>query len=321
MSGAHGNTTVRMVLTSLFDWRQAIEKDGKIRPNKESKLEWLQDPLVSHIPTQVYVVDQQASGYHSTFNNARNFYPDLYNRHLKDPKAAPIRFVPLMNGFGAQECNGYLSYIITYYHHLPDVSIFLHGKPAEHNKDILKHINAVLKHWEVQDIGFLHLNTQILLPRNSMQKRNGNQFWPLWGFLPKSIPQSLEVQCCAQFMVTRERIHIRPLWFYENLLELVYETGNCAFPEIAWHIAFGESAVIDKSRSVGSYSLTDKNIETPKEPAHLKKIYLSTPLGKVQRSMLKSFFSNGGNSGFVDQLSKLEIEQILNEDAKFGHQG
>ncbi|CAM9300791.1 unnamed protein product, partial [Ectocarpus fasciculatus] len=129
-----------------------------------------------------------------------------------------------MNGFGAQECNGYLSYIISHYHHLPDVSIFLHGKPTEHNKDILKHINAILQHWEVEDIGFLHLNNQVMLPMNSMDKRNGGTFWTMWGFLKKSMPRDLRVQCCAQFMVTRERIHLRPLWFYENLLELVYET-------------------------------------------------------------------------------------------------
>jgi hypothetical protein len=303
------NMTVRMVLTNLFDGSQAwLTKDHTPVKNKGANLEWLLDPRVSDIPTQVYVVDKQ-----TTFNAVANIAPDLYSRHQNDPKAAHIRFVPLMNGLGAQECNGYLSYIISHYHSLSDVSIFVHSKPTEHNENILDHINEVLKHWTAEEIGFLHLNAGPTIYEDRL--KYFKRFWSLLGFIPKSMPKELRVSCCSQFMVTREKIHLRPLWFYENFLELVYEPpGNCAFPETLWHIIFGEPPLLPDDRLSYKYESTQNtnwNITKPQRSGDvIRKPYLTMPLGKIQGQMVNDYLKTKKN-GFSDFLTDQELTDLL----------
>ncbi len=285
------------------------ESSGWTGGKHSTDLLWLLNSSVAAIPALVYLVERQLVAKH--INAASVFYPQVYNRHLNVSHASRVDFVPLMNGFGAQECNGYLSYIVTNYHNLPDLTIFLHAKPLEHNPHILDYIRLILKDWSVQDIGFLHLNDQYY-PCHDVDHW-GNDFWATAGFLQESKPPCAMTMCCSQFFVSRSRIHLRPRWFYENLLELVYESRNCAFPELIWHMIFGESAELKEANKVLNYPISagGNSISKPTNahnPNTLDTPFLTLPLGKVQKEMINRGVKFAGN------ITSEKIKFLLEND-------
>lgn len=297
------DSDVRIVLTSLYH-----ESSGWTT-GKQSNLMWMLQPEVAAIPSLVYVVDAQLPG--KKLNSAKDHYPEVYQRHIKIPNASRVDFVPLLNGFGAQECNGYLTYIVSNYHHLPELTIFLHGKPLDHNTKMFEYIKLVMKDWKVEDIGFLHLN-EFQKPCHVIDFW-GKEFWDLTGFLPESKPGCATTMCCSQFIVSRARIHLRPRWFYENFLELIYESKNCAYPEHVWHMIFGEGAHLKDNNKVVHYQISEdgKSIEAPTKSKNANTIdapFLTIPLGKIQKEML----SNGHK--FADRLSPDKIKSLIEND-------
>lgn len=66
-------------------------------------------------------------------------------------------------------------------------------------------------------------------------------------FLETSLPSSVGVACCAQFAVTRERIHQRPLKDYQHYKQWLLDTPLTDYDsgrifEYLWHIMFGQPA-------------------------------------------------------------------------------
>lgn len=58
---------------------------------------------------------------------------------------------------------------------------------------------------------------------------------------------------CPVSCYSGDRIRLRPLAFYANLLQLTYEASKCAFQEHIWHIVFGEASDLSRDRCAAFY--------------------------------------------------------------------
>ncbi|KYG43150.1 hypothetical protein M433DRAFT_55703, partial [Acidomyces richmondensis BFW] len=123
-----------------------------------------------------------------------------------------------------REANIYLSYIINFYDSLPDVAIFMHShRTAWHNNDLLDSDAALTVrnlsparvistgyvnlrcHWNPGCPDWIHPGTT----RENDEKHEEIVFASAWTelFPNITVPRSLSQPCCAQFAVSRERIH------------------------------------------------------------------------------------------------------------------
>jgi hypothetical protein len=151
-----------------------------------------------------------------------------------------LQAVSVPNPGRAQECPGYLRYMAQRYDTLPDVSIFLHGYPFDHNPDIIKEIGTFIrlasKTGTLPPMDFVHLNTDAY-PERCLRVSKLHQLQKI--FLSPADPGCLAmVYCCAQFMVTREtirRIHRR---IYQRALNVTSSSQDCSNMEHSWHALF-----------------------------------------------------------------------------------
>ncbi len=146
------------------------------------------------------------------------------------------------HNYGRQlgECPGYLRYLYEHYDALPDVSVFLHGYPYDHNPDIIRDlttfIDRVAEYSTLPAMDYVHLNTYAIRDR----------CLPIMGgilshmFSNSSHPGCLApTYCCAQFMVTREAIRRIHRDVYRKTLEVAIEKGTgCGELEHSWHMLF-----------------------------------------------------------------------------------
>ena len=245
VSKARSAVPFQMVVPLLHDgaqnWKQSNGEMG----------DFMLDRSVEDIPIEVMSMDRLYDPNEIT----SMFRPELVYSHLLN-RTGKIEFVPLVNGNKAQECPAYLTHILRNYHNLPDVSIFVHANPLVHgNPHILQDIRYIVHHWTPDEIGFLHLNHYpICRPGIPLaDDRDWMTAWALLGFKVDAMPSYIQSQCCAQFMVTRERILLRPRWFYEQLLKFTYQVQKCAFQEHYWHLFFGEGPFVPIERTIAYY--------------------------------------------------------------------
>jgi hypothetical protein len=176
----------------------------------------------------------------------------------------------MVNGLGAAEVVGYLSFILQRWNTLPDVTIFLHAIPESHNPDILQHLHHVVagddndddhhhhhnSPWTLEQIGFLQLNDEIIVCRDARGDHSRGTWelqWELLGFDPQQLPGRIKVPCCAQFMVTKDRILLRSQTFYQQALKVAYELHDAHFFEHYWHLFWGEPAILPDDRELRTY--------------------------------------------------------------------
>jgi hypothetical protein len=148
------------------------------------------------------------------------------------------------------DASAYLYYIVTHYNRLPDHVAFIHG-----------HEEA----WHMKAGGILEQLSSLPLRSNMYHTLNncyiydwkaGNNFydalakvWPV--YFQKwlgDLPPFLLHDCCAQFVVSRDRILGRPLEAYQSWFELTQDTSlpaklSAYFFEYTWHLIMGEPAV------------------------------------------------------------------------------
>lgn len=271
-----------MVVTLLHNnsqnWKRGRSDDGR----------FLLSPEVQDIPVTVCSPDELVS--ETVYQNGletKHFRPEeegVYDHLVSSNRSGSLRFLPIVNGKRGQEVPGYLNYILHNYDVLPDVVIFLHSNPFAHGKNILNNIRYVVDHWTPQQIGFLHLNENVMC-RSSGGGGAWGRFWELLGFNLSHVPTYIKQPCCAQFMVTRDRIHLRPKWFYQQLLKLTYTRSESAFQEHYWHIFFGESAILADDREIQHYF--HSNWTRPVRDAVLHNPYPSLPCSKSMRPWLE----------------------------------
>jgi hypothetical protein len=236
--------------------------------------EWLLAPEIADIPVTIIAPDPL---FQSETKTHTYFQPELAFSHLLN-RTGRVQFVPMLNGGkGAGEAPGYNAFILNNYETLPDVTIFLHANPSAHSNTILKDLEHVRQSWTPEQIGFLHLNYMSVC--RPVGNTMGREFWPNYyrslGFDSAYMPYYAHVPCCAQFMVAKERILLRPKWFYQQLMKMSYMEEGGLFSEHFWHVFFGESPLLSDDRQVKLYALS--NWTRPIEPAVLHNPYPNEP--------------------------------------------
>jgi hypothetical protein len=152
------------------------------------------------------------------------------------------------------EVSSYLRFIVTHYDNLPHKIAFIHGhQTAWHQK---KDIIETLQKGEWKQSEYTSLNNFII---DDWKKGHSlwdklYTIWPIYfkNYLNIDLPERLYSDCCAQFVVSRNRIHKHPKEAYEKWFNLVmgdhtkYDMNNKDIAvgfEWIWHIIFGEPAV------------------------------------------------------------------------------
>lgn len=162
------------------------------------------------------------------------------------------------------EGSAYLSYIISHYHALPDVMVFLHARRYQwHNDDpMYDHIPLLnrLRTSHVTRMGYTNL-------RCAWEPGCPNEIAPdpefedgVFGiraayartftelFPGEPIPEKVAHQCCAQFALSRDKILEKPVRYYEKIRQWLWETDlhpgrSGRIMEYMWHIIFSMSPV------------------------------------------------------------------------------
>ncbi|KAK8156559.1 hypothetical protein BKA80DRAFT_345684 [Phyllosticta citrichinensis] len=141
------------------------------------------------------------------------------------------------------EVMAYLTYIIDFYDHLPDVSIFMHAHEfAWHNNELLEMSSAaMLTHLNLRKVvrdGYVNLRCHRYpsCPDHLFPFAKNHSVWDVpeesifadaWmEILPhEPVPEVLSQPCCAQFAVSRERIRALPRAQYKHFRKwLMYTT-------------------------------------------------------------------------------------------------
>lgn len=244
--------------------------------------EWLLAPEIADIPVTVISPDPLFQSENKTH---AYFQPETAYSHLLN-RTGRVQFAPLLNGGpGAKEAPGYTSFILNNYNALPDVTIFVHADPfAFGHSNIIKDLEHVRQHWTPEQIGFLHLNYLTLCRRvgkNAEGHENWGNYYQTLGFDPTHMPLYVIVPCCAQFMVTKERIRLRPKWFYQQLMKMSYIEEDGLFPEHFWHMFFGEPPLLSDDRQVQHHAMS--RWRHPVAPAVLHNPYPNVPYAEPMK--------------------------------------
>jgi hypothetical protein len=160
------------------------------------------------------------------------------NVYVVNNASAPLT-VPINKG---REAMPFLTYIITRYNTLPDVSIFIHSLRYQwHNEDPMYDGLPVLKRLRlshVQTRGFVALRCSWTMgcpaelhplnPSTASDDRSQNErayAAAFSHFFPEDkVPEAVGAHCSSQFAVSRERIRARPLEFYQKVRRWILET-------------------------------------------------------------------------------------------------
>lgn len=118
----------------------------------------------------------------------------------------------------------YLYHIIKHYNELADINIFLQGNPVEIHSDTRDSLIYLLQN-DFKDIQFLPLNFPLVFCNN-----HGS---PLHTGLPIErvfkrlfqgpCPAIFAYSWGAMFCVTKEMIHKRPVAFYEEMMQIIFD--------------------------------------------------------------------------------------------------
>lgn len=169
----------------------------------------------------------------------------------------------------------YLQYIVEQYHTLPDAMVFMHAhQEAPHMPDKLELLQKL--RWDsfwFANLRYTNITFNLwgkwtgdwLCPQNPIERPPSEEviwddlrvnqsrlFAEVWDELFSSpigpLPQYVHSPCCAEFLVSKQRIHARPLSFYEEALSWLEATSSDRYWagrifEYVWHIIFGEPAL------------------------------------------------------------------------------
>lgn len=226
---------------------------------------WLQSEMIATIPKTIYV-EEDISASSSAFgvdsgssvsgNNSEPFkissvsahYPweEILMGYLKSPlDRLMITALPITNLKKAQDCMGYLTYIIDNYAFLPSFIFFLSGNPVRGNPMILDHIRE-LAAWRPSDVGFTHLSNRTVPTSAHPANNSANSSIPdaclrMYRLLRMNIKSvnAVPQASCAQFAVTRNAIRHQSREWYILARKLSQESVDCGCLERVWHYIFG----------------------------------------------------------------------------------
>ncbi|KAJ9473526.1 hypothetical protein DIPPA_29503 [Diplonema papillatum] len=130
-----------------------------------------------------------------------------------------------LTNFG-DEAAAYLRFIIDHYDDLPDITVFLHGKPEAHNKRIGETVACLREETWFTFVTTSFIDNRCILYGNNaslLPNADKGAFADFWLEFPwdalglASVPRCVSFYCCAQFAVSRGAVQARPKAFYQKL--------------------------------------------------------------------------------------------------------
>lgn len=166
-----------------------------------------------------------------------------------------------MNVNKGREVTAFLKFIMDNYDRLPKHVAFLHGHETAWHQTFKKPLLEIIESCaNYTQYGFVSLNNHPIDDRkiesNDIMKRLHKIWDPIFRpFLQRDAPNYLFADCCAQFIVARERIRRLPVDAYKRWFKYITEedpfndngyTIGFMF-EYIWHIIFGEPDIVPMS--------------------------------------------------------------------------
>lgn len=153
------------------------------------------------------------------------------------------------------EASAYLSYIVHNYDNLPTHIAFIHGHSTAWHQKPKDFYNFIVNCTRYKKYGYVSLNGSFIYDRllgtNNAAMDLLESLWDAHfkPYLNIEVPQHLLHDCCAQFIVSKQRILLREHAAYKHWLELCMtfeddRTLSVAF-EYIWHVIFGEPNVVN----------------------------------------------------------------------------
>ncbi len=168
------------------------------------------------------------------------------------------------------EATAYLKYIIDNYDNLPEYVAFIHGhETAWHQGNILDLINRA----KINEYEYISLNLHPLDRKDTSHYITNKNIETVWDkyfkpYLHRDCPTHIVHDCCAQFIVSKNRIlkHSKDtysLWYsmFENEEKNLISLNNsktfssAAIFEFLWHIIFGEQDIEDIDNLESKFSV------------------------------------------------------------------
>jgi len=174
-----------------------------------------------------------------------------------------------------------MRFILLFWDHLPERVAFVHGHDKTWHQEGYK-MSYILRNICLDKYEYISLSAYesedawrpLKGSRSYFEiiKKNWYLVKPYLGRLPKS---GFREKCCAQFMVSRERIRKQPRELYEVILKQMSDKRKnyhraphgknlgwdlIHFWEAIWHYIMGEGAIVNTKKKYG-YSV-DNDIET-----------------------------------------------------------
>eukprot|EP00823_Brevimastigomonas_motovehiculus_P008601 TRINITY_DN7904_c0_g1_i1.p1 TRINITY_DN7904_c0_g1~~TRINITY_DN7904_c0_g1_i1.p1 ORF type:complete len:336 (+),score=35.63 TRINITY_DN7904_c0_g1_i1:110-1117(+) len=151
------------------------------------------------------------------------------------------------------EASVYLHFIINHYEALPRCIAFFHGhRPSWHSFDTVQRIRDTPV-WENCDFCSLSWRFKLNISNATYpdQYERLVNLWPHYfasDYGPNP-PERLFRFCCAEFIVSRERIYLHSKQFYEDLYSYLMSTSISSrlsgrVFEDSWHFLFGEPYIV-----------------------------------------------------------------------------
>ena len=184
-----------------------------------------------------------------------------------------------------REYGSYLKFIIEYYDHLPLYVAFLHGHETAWHQQL--HIFDALRCARKKQFGYISLNNSIFPKLEWTKGNNGYDILELlWEehfkpYLLIDLPVFFYNDCCAQFIVSRDRIRLRPKKAYKHWYDLIFQVENdydlgLGF-EMIWPLIFGEPHDIKippQQYKESRFSCSVRDMSHLEEIPHMKKVYI-----------------------------------------------
>lgn len=199
-----------------------------------------------------------------------------------------------------RETSAYLKFIIDNYHQLPKYMAFIHGhEKAWHQRikpytNLLDYIKNCIKY---KEFGFISLNNYFINDRREVNPYFV-EFQNMWDilfkpYLNRKSPKYLYQDCCAQFVVSRDRIlkndkKVYEFWFDYIMNKDPYNNNGFTIGiifEYAWPLILGEPDVITIEEH-------KKRLKCNIEKLFNKKVYNQYQNSKL---IIFIFYYNGSN--------------------------
>jgi hypothetical protein len=294
--------------------RSACEEEALIRRSKESSIatenstiQFSRQKMQEEVFEKIFYSSSSAMKSQKLIVVTTSYgVPPHYPLEWIDLQPWPVFISTKERGFGiasepwgnvGQEIASYMRFILMFWEDLPENIAFIHGHEKTWHQEGYK-MSYMLKHICLKKFGYASLNA---FENDAWRLRKGSKsyfsiirkYWkivkPYLGDMPRT---GFKEKCCAQFVVSRERIQARPRRLYELILEQMTDKKKnyqraphgkhsgwdlIHFWEAIWHYVFGEDALV-KTRNKYGYGI-DKNMESGR------------PLSKRPERTLKNFIA------------------------------